>query len=223
MYLCSNWVRTRAARVISVMRLGLTVTCRRTVQRWVSRANPRSPRQRRSRSSAFRVRAPVSSSGFPAGSSPGRRSRLPGSRCGQRGQSARGDPIEEGQGAPVGGGQRRHAEVPRPRTDPVLTHAFSRIESALTHSRSHLFERLHAPIRAAAVTVMTTNLHPGLSTPEAVDAARRAVQIPAAKLLLLAFRAGLDELHRQAFVIITECALPPLQRVSLCAKCGQCR
>ena len=27
MYLCSNWVRTRAARVISVMRLGLAVTC----------------------------------------------------------------------------------------------------------------------------------------------------------------------------------------------------
>jgi hypothetical protein len=46
MYLCSNCVRTRAAWVISVMRLGLAVTCWRADHRWVSRANPRSPRQR---------------------------------------------------------------------------------------------------------------------------------------------------------------------------------
>jgi len=56
MYLCSNCVRTRAAWVISVMRLGLAVTCWRADHRWVSRANPRSPRQRSSRSSVLRVR-----------------------------------------------------------------------------------------------------------------------------------------------------------------------
>jgi hypothetical protein len=50
MYLCSYWVRTRAARVISVIRPGLAVTCWRAPQRWVSKADLRSPRERRSRS-----------------------------------------------------------------------------------------------------------------------------------------------------------------------------
>jgi hypothetical protein len=85
MYLCSNWVRTRAARVISVMRSGSAVMCWRAAQRWVSGASPRSPWQRRPRRGALRVRVPASSCWFPGGvlhggEDAGRPQRMPGGR-----------------------------------------------------------------------------------------------------------------------------------------------
>ena len=52
---------------MSPILLGLAVMCWRVRQRPVSRANPRSPRQRSERSSALRVRVPVSSPWPPAG------------------------------------------------------------------------------------------------------------------------------------------------------------
>jgi hypothetical protein len=50
------------ARPIAPILLGLAVTCWRVRQRPVSSANPRSLRQRRERSTALRVRLPISSS-----------------------------------------------------------------------------------------------------------------------------------------------------------------
>src|SRR6516164_2699848 len=49
MWPCSKWVRTSAARAMSPILLGLAVMCWRVRQRWLSRADPRSPRQRRAR------------------------------------------------------------------------------------------------------------------------------------------------------------------------------
>jgi hypothetical protein len=68
---------------------------------------------------------------------------------------------------------------------------------------------------------MTTQLHTWLSTPEATQAARKAVQIPLALLPQLANRAGTDKLETQALAILAECALPPRdQAPTECAKCG---
>ena len=63
----SKWARTRAALVISVMRLGLAVMCWRVRQRRVSRAKLRSPRQRSDRRSASRLRVARSDSVPPGG------------------------------------------------------------------------------------------------------------------------------------------------------------
>jgi hypothetical protein len=68
---------------------------------------------------------------------------------------------------------------------------------------------------------MNTEMHPWLSTPEAAEAARKAVQIPLALLPELASRVGADKLETQALAILTECALPPRdQAPTECAKCG---
>lgn len=64
-------------------------------------------------------------------------------------------------------------------------------------------------------------LHPWLSTPEALDAARKATQIPLSLLPRLAAIVGTDELASEALAILTECALPPREPLrAVCAKCG---
>ena len=65
-------------------------------------------------------------------------------------------------------------------------------------------------------------LHPWISTPEAVAAARRAVKIPLAMLPGLASAAGADELESEALMILTECATPRQQvrQRESCACCG---
>src|SRR5438034_1078964 len=57
--------------------LGLAVMCWRVRQRWLSRANPRSPRQRRDRWRALRVRLLMSSSRPPVGCLTGMRMPIP--------------------------------------------------------------------------------------------------------------------------------------------------
>lgn len=52
-------------------------------------------------------------------------------------------------------------------------------------------------------------LHPWLSTPEAAEAARRALAIPLALMGAKAAMVGDDELFSEALAILTECALPP--------------
>ena len=66
------------------------------------------------------------------------------------------------------------------------------------------------------------HLHPWLSTPEALTAARRAVQIPRDRMGNWARSVGLDELESQALVILAECAQPKPQDYerSGCAHCG---
>jgi hypothetical protein len=64
-------------------------------------------------------------------------------------------------------------------------------------------------------------LHPWLGTPEAAEAAKRAVRIPVSLLAGKAVIIGLDELQSEALAILTECALPPRERLQvLCARCG---
>ena len=65
--LCSNSVRTRAARAMGPISLGLAVTFWRVFHRWESSAKPRSPRHLAELSSMFRVRALMSSSLTPFG------------------------------------------------------------------------------------------------------------------------------------------------------------
>jgi hypothetical protein len=60
-----------------VIRLGLALMCLRRPSAGFSKANPRSPRERKSRSSAFLVRASASSSWFPGGSFTGTRIPIP--------------------------------------------------------------------------------------------------------------------------------------------------
>lgn len=68
---------------------------------------------------------------------------------------------------------------------------------------------------------MKPNLHPWLSTPEAAEAARKAIQIPLNIMPGLANMVGADELHSEALAILTECALTPRdQAPTECAKCG---
>lgn len=65
-------------------------------------------------------------------------------------------------------------------------------------------------------------LHPWLSTPEAVKAAERAVKVPEYKMPAAAKVVGPDELLSEAFAILTECALPPRERITVaCAQCGE--
>lgn len=64
-------------------------------------------------------------------------------------------------------------------------------------------------------------LHPWLSTDMAVEAARKAVQIPLSHMAAAALSVGKDELFSEALAILTECALPPREPVeSSCAMCG---
>jgi hypothetical protein len=66
------------------------------------------------------------------------------------------------------------------------------------------------------------NYHPWASTPEAINAARKAVSIPMAKMGRKAAIIGRDELESQALVILTECALESPEPVSTaCARCGK--
>jgi len=63
-------------------------------------------------------------------------------------------------------------------------------------------------------------LHPWLGTPEALAAAHKAVQIPAAMMGGRAVLVGVDELLSEALTILTECALPPREAMAtLCARC----
>jgi hypothetical protein len=64
---CSKLTRTSAALAMSPILLGTIVTSWRVVQRSRRRAKPRSPRQRRERSRALRVRVSMSSPGAVAG------------------------------------------------------------------------------------------------------------------------------------------------------------
>lgn len=67
---------------------------------------------------------------------------------------------------------------------------------------------------------MTPSLHPWLATPEALEAARKAVQIPMSLMAGKALLVGADELLSEALAILTECALPPREVMrALCAKC----
>ena len=67
----------------------------------------------------------------------------------------------------------------------------------------------------------STELHPWLSTPEATEAARKAIQIPLALLPSLAGRVSTDKLETQALVILTECAMPPRDLPPTeCLRCG---
>src|ERR1700678_2198898 len=107
MYLCSNWVRTRAARTISVVLLGLAVMRWRAVQRWVSRANPRSPWLRRPRRRLLRVLVSGSRRWFPPGFLTGDVDADSGSfvaAVGQRGHSGGGGPVQEKEGVLADGG-----------------------------------------------------------------------------------------------------------------------
>ncbi len=64
-------------------------------------------------------------------------------------------------------------------------------------------------------------LHPWLSTPEAVKAARAATRIPESKLPSAARATGSDELFSEALAILTECAMQPRERGHFaCAECG---
>jgi hypothetical protein len=67
-----------------------------------------------------------------------------------------------------------------------------------------------------------SQLHPWLSTPEAVDAARQAAYLHRTRLSKWANVVGLDELESQALVILTECGQPKprdMERTE-CAHCG---
>lgn len=68
---------------------------------------------------------------------------------------------------------------------------------------------------------MTPELHPWLSTQEALSAARQAVSIPMSLLGGMARAVGSDELLSEALAILTECALPPRNQPTSCAKCGE--
>lgn len=64
-------------------------------------------------------------------------------------------------------------------------------------------------------------LHPWLAGPEALEAVRAAVRKTITKMGGKALIIGAAELHSQALVILTECALPPRERLrTLCAQCG---
>lgn len=68
---------------------------------------------------------------------------------------------------------------------------------------------------------MTDLHHPWLDSPEAVEAARKACQIPLALLPGLAGPIGADELNSEALVILTECGTAPDNQPRLvCARQG---
>lgn len=67
----------------------------------------------------------------------------------------------------------------------------------------------------------TLKLHPWASTPEAVSAARKAVQIPLSMMTGKALLVGTDELHSEALKILAECALPHREpEETVCATCS---
>lgn len=70
---------------------------------------------------------------------------------------------------------------------------------------------------------MQPTLHPWIDTPEAQSIARRAVQIPLGRMAYLANLVGRDELEAEAWVILTECAVPARVEParSGCAQCGK--
>lgn len=66
-----------------------------------------------------------------------------------------------------------------------------------------------------------SQLHPWLSTPEALEAAEKAAQIPLAMLPNLATLVGADVLHSEALAFLAECAVPPrTPERTVCAVCG---
>jgi hypothetical protein len=64
-------------------------------------------------------------------------------------------------------------------------------------------------------------LHPWLSSPEALEAARTAVQIPLAILPAVANAVGLDELESHALVLLTECAQYDPERPAVRTVCAR--
>lgn len=69
--------------------------------------------------------------------------------------------------------------------------------------------------------MQATELHPWLSTTDALNAARQAVSIPMKLIPGHARAIGADELLSEALAILTECALPPMDRTeTVCARCG---
>lgn len=72
---------------------------------------------------------------------------------------------------------------------------------------------------------MTTALalHDWITTPEALEAAERALFHPRHNLPKLADAAGTDALRARAMVLLSECALPPAPRRTVCARegCGE--
>lgn len=70
--------------------------------------------------------------------------------------------------------------------------------------------------------VLNSQLHPWLSTPEALAAAKRAVNVPRTYLAGRTRIVGVDELESQALVILAECAQPHPKTVEAgCAHCGE--
>jgi hypothetical protein len=68
---------------------------------------------------------------------------------------------------------------------------------------------------------MTTTLHPWLSSPEALEAARTAVQIPQALLPKAVAIVGLDEVESHALVLLTECAQYDPERPAVRTVCAR--
>src|SRR6266536_4094622 len=109
---------------MSPILLGLAVTCWSVRQRWVSRANPRSPRQRRERSTALLVRLPISSSRPPGGCLTGMwmPTRAVVAGIGEGQQVMGGGPVQPWQGVAAGGGEVVHRaglHVRNPQREPV--------------------------------------------------------------------------------------------------------
>ena len=65
------------------------------------------------------------------------------------------------------------------------------------------------PATVAAMTTAVTGLHPWLTTPEALEAAEFAIEIPLEMLPVLSERMGPENLLRQALAFLTDHALPP--------------
>lgn len=64
-------------------------------------------------------------------------------------------------------------------------------------------------------------LHPWLATPDAVEAARKAVQVPLSLMAAASHAVGTDELFSEALAILTECAAPkPEDTRTGCPVCG---
>lgn len=64
------------------------------------------------------------------------------------------------------------------------------------------------------------DLHPWLDSPEAVAAARRSLSIPRTHMYGAFIAVGEAELFSEALAILTECALPPRDRPTVCVECG---
>lgn len=69
---------------------------------------------------------------------------------------------------------------------------------------------------------MTSQLHPWLSSREAVRAAEKAAEVPLVMMSGPAYAVGRDELVSEALAILTECALPPRDRPDRFLASGVC-